>query len=133
MKKSLVVLSLLLASSAAWSWEFKNNPDRVPSVGLNYSGTWLSGTGTFDPVPGFVFRTEDDLKDRTNQGVADLRLPVSNNLTLSVGGGYVKRSVDRIDTGLLPLLNGGIAVVGDKLSDDFSGPTFNVGARYYFN
>lgn len=131
MKRAIVGLSLLL-TAPAWCREFKDNPDRVPSVGLNYSGTYLSGTGTFAPVPGFSFNPENDLKDNTNEGVVDFRIPVSNNLTLNVGGGYVKRSVDRIDASLFPLSNGSILVVGDKLSDDFSGPTFNVGARYYF-
>ena len=122
---------LLLAGSAAWSYEIKENPDRVISAGVNYTGTYLSGAGTFDPVPGFVFNEEEDLKDNTHAGVVDLRIPVTANLTLTTAAGYVSRSVERIDASLLAV-SGGYLVVGDRLKDEFSGPTFSVGARYYF-
>lgn len=131
MNRVIVVLSLLFVATTGWSWQFKDNPDRVPSLGLNFTGTYLSGTGTFAPVSGFVFNTEDDLKDKTNATVADFRLPVSNNLTLSFASGYVSRKVERIDASLVPV-TGGYLVVGDRLTDEYTGPTFSVGARYYF-
>src|SRR3990167_6470666 len=127
--KNTLVLALLLASTVAWSYEIKENPDRVISVGVNYTGTFLDGTGTFEPVPGWFFNEQKDLKDNTHAGVVDLRIPVTPNLTLNTAAGYVSRSVERIDASLCC---GDTAAIGARLTDEFSGPTINVGARYYF-
>lgn len=123
---------VVLATSCCFGYEIKDNPDRFPSVGVNYTGVFLKGEGTFAPVPGFVFNKEADLKDTLHQTIVDLRLPTTPNLTFNFGAGYASRSVDRLDASLVAV-SGGYLVVADRLTDDLSGPVVNVGARYYFH
>lgn len=125
-------LAICLLSSTAMAYEVKDNPDRFPSVGVNYTGVFLKGEGTFEPVPGFFFNKETDLKDTLHQTVVDLRLPAMSNLTFNFGAGYASRTVDRIDASLFQS-GGALLVVGDRLTDDYSGPVVNAGVRYYFH
>ncbi len=71
MKNLLVFLSLTLGlSSVAAAWDTAKNPDVAPSIGWGLHGGRL---------PGFT----DDNARFTEFG-ADVRLPVTNYLTLSV-------------------------------------------------
>lgn len=71
MKKLLVVLSLMLGfASVAAAWDTAKNPDVAPSIGWGLHGGRLAG---------FV----NDNARFTEFG-ADVRVPVTNYLTLSV-------------------------------------------------
>ncbi|MBI4396477.1 MAG: hypothetical protein HY548_05240 [Elusimicrobia bacterium] len=77
------------------------NPDKYPSLGFNANYSPL--TGKFD---------DDNIRFRESSLVADLRIPVTNALTWSLGAGY--REIDQGD--------------GWKVK----GATLNVGGRFYF-
>lgn len=77
--KTLIVASLLALTANAWAFEVTHNPDRYPSVGLDVSSGHLAGidtvaTGGPHTDGGFV------------KGLVDLRLPISNAVTLHAFG-----------------------------------------------
>lgn len=129
MKIALLSGVMFLAINAM-AYEIQGNPDRFPSVGLNYTGTFLKGTGSLAPIPGFIITDEKDLKETAHVGMLDLRLPVNENITLNAGAGYAGRVNERVDASLA---QNDTAIFGERIKDNLSGPTFNVGARYYFH
>jgi hypothetical protein len=115
MKRNIIaaVGILILAGSSAWSGEFAGNPDRFPSIGLNYNGISASGESKT-----LTFKQDADYSE--GNIVADLRLPVSDNFTLNGALGYLTSTAERKESATL-----------NKGEDELSGITFNVGVRYY--
>lgn len=116
MKK--IATALLLVSTLSTSllaWEFDKNPDRFPSLGLNYTGT--SDTGQYK-----VIGLSQDIESNAHTVVLDTRLPLSNSLTLAIGAGTTSSHSEG---------KGGGSFNADQLDQD--GGLFTVGARYYFN
>jgi hypothetical protein len=124
--KKLLILAVLLSSSA-FAYEVKDNPDRIPSVGLTYLGSFLKGDLTYESI---AWSETPEYKQDTNAFLADLRLPVTSNLTVEVGGGFTKMKIDSIDGSLISLSP--VTAIADRTSADLTGPTIKVGARYYF-
>ena len=107
MKKMLIVAVMLLGQVARADWEFKENPDKYPSLGLNYTGSYLNYPVLNETV------TQKSL-------VADARLPISEHFTLYLGIGSITGALST------PAYWGG--------NDTFlgNGVMFNLGFRVYF-
>lgn len=119
---------LLCVPALAGAYEIKDNPDRFPSVGLNYSGASLKGDTEFS---GFAFGgTKPQMKESINNFMGDLRLPATENLTFEVGAGYAMNNLESNDGTWF--LSGGSFMVTTPTKTDLSGPSYKVGARYYF-
>lgn len=96
--KSLLtgVLALGLLVGPVMAEEFPGNPDRFPSVGLDYTQSQIDVTG---PLESFYDSTDGStaymqLRSTVISQVAviDMRVPVSNNVTFTVHGGPLRNS-----------------------------------------
>lgn len=130
MKRTTVVLSLLLLSAPGWCFDTKENPDKVPSLGLEYSGASFKGDTEYQDFT--FFTAQPQMKETDNDIEADFRLPVTNNLTLNVGGGYGSHKIEGNDATIFLLNGGGTAIVTDPTTTTLKGPIYKVGLRYYF-
>ena len=122
-----LVVAIAVMSSVAVAYEIEGNPDRMPSVGLNYTGSFLKGDITYDSIR---WNQTPEYKQDTNTILTDVRLPVSSNLTIEVGAGYVKQKIQSIDGSLISLSP--IIAIRDTTNTDLTGPVVKLGARVYF-
>ncbi|MGQ0644593.1 MAG: hypothetical protein ACT4O3_03780 [Elusimicrobiota bacterium] len=123
MKKLILAVGLaagLAASVQAAEWP--ENPDRFPSVGLNYTGIFQSGDTKYDLIAGGS--ASQDLSIDENYLVADLRLPVSNRMTLTGGLGFA---------GFMGELTKNAAAGADGQEQDATGVLVNLGVRFYIH
>ena len=116
----LAVAVVVLGCGLARAYEIDDNPERLISVGLNYSGSFLRGNeySTFVGVPNFVLK-DYDLTSQSNQGMIDIRVPVSPNLTLSAGGGILFTQYNTTQTG------------NNTATQQQHGPVVTAGLRWY--
>jgi hypothetical protein len=123
MKQILLSLFILFSiSSSAHSTEYKENPDRFPSIGLNLG--YGSDTGTLSATNGFTSEDQSLYEDFRALNI-DGRLPISQNLTFNASLAY---SVSRAhgDFISIPINLGGF-------DQKISGYGASVGFRYYFH
>lgn len=118
MKKMLAVAVLLLASAAAVNAkEFPANPDRFPSVGITLAGAAESGD-----VRTFGGGASATQSANASHGAftLDLRLPMSDNVTLSGSISSLRSSFEAPETSML---------FGQE--SETNGAGFSVGVRFY--
>jgi hypothetical protein len=99
--------------------EYPGNPDRFPSIGLNFAGSAETGDAT---TFGGGASAKQDLKVSNGALILDLRLPVSNNVTITGGVASIATKIDASETTVL---------FGSK--SDTSGASFNLGVRFYIH
>jgi len=117
----LAILAFVaLGSSQAWGWEYPNNPDRFPSVGLSLSGQSVSGEVSYPSAPGAGVQNAEL---STGLFILDTRLPLSNSFTLNLALGSAAYAEKYEATQSL----------NSKKFESKSGGYFSIGARYYFN
>ena len=120
MNKIITLIVLLAAPVASlMAEEYAGNPDRFPSVGLNWAGSAEKGDAT---VFGTGISAKQDVEVTNGAFVLDLRLPVSNNVTLSGSVASLASSFDAPETPLL---------LGQK--SETTGFAFSVGVRFYIH
>lgn len=119
MKKIMVAFTGLFLSSVAMAAEYEGNPDRLPSIGINYSG--LAETGDFTVTSSGV-SAQQDMTIANGMLALDARLPISNSTTLNFAVGIIGSETTADETSLL--------TGGKSKSRGFS---FNVGARFYIH
>jgi hypothetical protein len=112
------ILLLMVVASRAWGWDVRGNPDRYPSIGLDYAGSYLMGNET-QHGPNYC-RVASDLSTTNHALSADLRLPLTRNWTITVGGGiaYTSYHVDP---------------AWGETRDTQVGPSGRVALRYYIH
>lgn len=120
MKKIILAVAVAVgftATSAAW--EFPNNPDRFPSIGLNYSAVSEEGDLT---ATTWGYSGTQDITGESSLLVIDTRLPLSNQFTLdfAIGGTASEQKYKENDE-----------FAGQNV--DSSGQYFRAGVRYYFS
>ena len=116
MKYAIVAL-MLAVGSTSWAVEYPGNPDKVPSVGFNFGGIAESGDVTVTDSPNSAKQTIE----MTNAHlILDVRVPVSNNVTLNGALGLSGSTSQANETPML---------LGQK--SESSGLSFNVGVRFY--
>lgn len=95
------------------AYEFKKNPDRRPSIGFLYShNSYYGDYSTFWQLA----RNAGDLIGYSY--LADLRVPVSSVLTITIGGGWIGQVWD--------------SSVGHHHRWELEGHNYSLGARVYF-
>lgn len=128
--RGLIIAVILAAVPASAELKFEGNPDKVPSLGLNYSVIGMIGTYNSTSFSGNQF-SANGLPYKMTQGGFDLRFPVSDHLTLSGAFG-----ISRLQMGLRDnsaTYTGGIVYDTNVYSSyDFQGFYGNIGMRYYF-
>ena len=86
MKTTIAVIALtLLVAGNAGAWEFQRNPDRFPSVGLDFANSYASGDRNEKDLPNTsLSRTQTGSERNYGYEVGgDLRLPVTDSITVS--------------------------------------------------
>lgn len=120
----IMSISMLVAMplTSSFAWDTSKNPDRYPSLGLNFDTANIDGGyGPRIDADNYLKVGESVTKTVTVQ--LDLRLPVTNRFTLE---GRVRGiSVDE-------RFNSDYPDVIDSDIFDGSGSGFGVGLRYYF-
>lgn len=120
MKKFIAVMLLLVAPAASlFAAEHAGNPDRFPSIGINWSGSAEDGDST---VFGGGSSAKQDVEVASGAFVLDLRLPVSSNVTFTAAIGSSATTVEAPETPLL---------FGQK--SETSGLGLSVGVRFYIH
>lgn len=138
MKKIIVGLGLLLCSSPCRSWEFANNPDRFPSIGLNYG--MLNTFGGFKETTSVTnYDLNQAVKFNTQDIILDGRFPVSDRFTLNLSGGLTSIRLEGRDISVAPqqaknFINGGSPADSQYATNsDMFGYNFSIGLRFYFH
>lgn len=120
MKKIILALLVgLISRVTARAEVYEGNPDKMPSIGLNLGGTSESGDSI---VKGSGSSATQNMNVSSGHLVLDLRLPVSNSVTLSAAIGSVATKVTADET---PLLFGN--------DTKTNGLAFDVGIRFYIH
>lgn len=120
MKKfMLAVLLVGLSRVTARAAVYEGNPDKMPSIGLSGGGISQSGDGT---VMGGGASASQGMDISSAHVTLDLRLPVSDAVTLSAAVGSVSTKVTAAETGVL---------FGSESKT--SGVAFDVGIRFYIH
>lgn len=129
MKKYIILLTALLAPGILGAWEFPLNPDRFPSIGLRADIQTLDGFRAETVVNAagqeLPYRNTDEVQRDWRQSV-DVRLPVTNSLTLNFG-------YDNVETEYYftrRSQSGGDMYKEHRALDGYS---YNVGFRLYLN
>ena len=119
--KRLTAFVLLLAAPMTnlTAGEYPGNPDRFPSIGVNFAGAAEDGTST---VSGGSVSARQDVEVSNGAFILDLRLPVSDNLTHLGAIGSHSTTVEAPETPLL---------FGQK--SETEGVSFSVGVRFYIH
>lgn len=122
--KTLIASILLLSASVVSAREFALNPDRFPSLGFNVSNTSLSGHRDEVDMPNPALTRDLGGKLTSNYDAigADIRLPVSDGVTLTFFG-------DAVNSDTTFTRSGNIYRQADKLS----GYRYGLSMRVYFN
>jgi len=119
MKIKMMLMVLALCAASAHAWEKKANPDRFTSVGINLTGQ--SANGIWDTTLRNTLGNQS-VKTNASMFVVDLRVPVTNWMTLNTAVGLTSVTLEAEETPYL---------AGQKVNQ--SGGMFSVGARFYFN
>lgn len=120
MKKTIALCGLVFGlTGMAMAGEFPGNPDRFPSIGVNYTGAFESGDAT---VKDSGLSATQDAEISRGMLVLDGRLPVSNSFTINAAIGFTGTTTEAQET---PLLLGS--------ESDTSGAFINIGLRYYIH
>ena len=119
MKIIMMIAVVMLTSSVVGAWEKKRNPDRFTSMGINL--TSQASTGLWESTLNDAFNNQS-VNTTSSLFVVDLRVPVTNWLTLNSAIGIVSHSIAAEETPYL---------AGQNLNQD--GGMFSIGARFYFN
>lgn len=87
MKTLVIVVSVVFSmANISMAWEFQNNPDRVPSLGLHATTSRIDGSRAEIDSPGGsidrIYKGQEIRRKDVFGG--DLRLPVHDSLTLSL-------------------------------------------------
>lgn len=92
-KKSVALVFMLFAPSG-YAWEFRDNPDRFPSVGLTLATTSLVGTKDEidQPNPALSRDQGGPISSVYHSFGADVRLPVADQMTVTVFGSQLASS-----------------------------------------
>lgn len=119
MKKSSLLLLVFFLGGIASAGEYSGNPDRMPSVGLNFAGNAEDGDVT---VFGSSASAKQDVKAANAAFIVDLRMPISNSVTITGAIGSIASRFEAPETTLL---------LGQK--SETSGISFSVGIRFYIH
>lgn len=120
MKKiAAVVVMVVMYTSGLFAWEFSQNPDRFPSVGVTLYGEGSDGEASYPSAPAIG---NQDVEYSEGRFSVDTRLPVSNSLSLNFELGTIKNTAKAKETLFL-----------DSQNVDTKGAFIAIGARYYFN
>lgn len=126
----ITALLFLVASPAFATYAIDGNPDKYMSAGINYYRHDLKGSFK-ESTQVSNFNITDGPQWKTNDIVFDLKIPVTSNLTCSLGGGYSKLDIIGRDTTIMNI-GGSLFELNVPTTQEFSGYNLNVGARYYF-
>lgn len=128
-KQSGLILFAFLIASTVHAWEFINNPDRFPSVGLHVDNQKLKGNreetvvnSAGQDVP---YRHSDETAYQWRGG-ADVRLPATQSLTFTV-------SYDRVETDDWFTRHNTLGGDMYKEHKNLKGDNWGIGVRLYFN
>lgn len=96
--KTLTFVLLLSTASICSAWEFPRNPDRFPSFGFNVTNTELDGSRfqISSPTTALTRNDKGSLSTFVHALGGDIRLPVSNQLTVTLSGDYIESESDFI-------------------------------------
>lgn len=119
MKKMALLIAGILSGSVLNAAEFKDNPDRFPSIGVFYQGGSESGDVTFKASG---LQASQDIKSSGDSITFDLRLPVSDTITLFGGISSTRSEFSGTETSVLN---------GQEGQSD--GMSFGVGVRFYIH
>jgi len=121
MKKLVAVLGLVTVVSVVncGAWEYPQNPDRFPSIGLNLTGESMAGEVK---SPSFPALGSQDIEGTDSTLVLDTRLPLSNSFTLNIALGGTRNETKYKQT-----------PTQDSAEIKGDGGIFSIGCRYYFN
>ena len=126
-----IVIGLMLMALNVGAWEVEGNPDKIPSLSLDYERIDLSGNVAYPAFPGAFDRSLDNHQDITNKINIESRVPVLSGLTFIVGGSYITRKYTYVD--LYPDTVGGILFrFSDRPEVTLNGYGIKVGMRVYF-
>jgi hypothetical protein len=115
----LGVLAVVLFAGTAFAAEFDRTPDRFTSLGLTVNLTGASGDNTISS--GGASASQDTASGLAGLEV-DLRVPVSQSVTLSGALAVFGTGSEADETGLLT-----------KQEINEGGVSLTLGMRYYFN
>ncbi len=134
MKRALllfVVMGLSSVAHAISGWEYTGNPDRFPSLGLSYNRTILDGKYYADTYNNTWNVTNGNTFEGSNV-VIDGRFPLSDYLTLSVGGGYSALDLNTRDN-TVANIGGTLYQYNVPIKNSMTGYNVNVGIRWYIH
>lgn len=128
------MLACLLPSTLL-AYERQGNPDRFPSVGLNWTSSKATGSYS-ESVAASVFAPTGYL---ASQGLnmsgkvltADLRMPVSDRFTVYGSYSHLTINSSLPEVPYMGVPTGPQPIVGK--SSNTSGNSFGVGVRYYIH
>lgn len=123
----IVFLGSLLFAGRAHAWEFTRNPDRFMSVGVNVSKLDVGGKRFEVDQPSDPLTRVNSGPENRNESVygADLRLPVSDSVTVGLFYDYIDGSntFDREASGKSIF----------RQSLDYTGNHYGMSVRFYLN
>lgn len=114
-----IFLGSMMIASTAMAQEYSGNPDRFPSIGINLGGGAQTGDSRALNSGSSAIQ---DVEQSYGALALDVRLPVSDRVTLSGAIGYIGSSFEATETPLL---------LGQKT--ETNGVEFNVGVRFYLH
>ena len=119
MKKMALTIAGLLLAGYVRAAEVEGNPDRFPSVGVQYIGASESGESV--ATAGGSSASQDVDLDN-GLFLLDARIPLTANVTLTGAIGFSKTEVTAQETAIF---------AGQKTNTD--GNSFSVGLRFYIH
>lgn len=115
----LAVVVAVVCGGTAWAEVYEGNPDKMPSIGISAGSG--SESGDSKAFGGGASASQDI--DLSNRHLAlDIRLPVSDSVTLSAAVASTQSKVSFQETPLL---------FGNNTKTD--GYSFDVGVRFYIH
>lgn len=115
--KMKVLLCAGIFMATPLSAEYKGNPDRFTSIGINYQGYSVNGDIT---VKGGPLSVTQNANDSGGSFALDVRIPVSNDVTITGNIGYLSSKSTAEETSVL---------LGQVSKG--TGASFGVGIRFY--
>ncbi|HMX95117.1 MAG TPA: hypothetical protein PKC50_07725 [Elusimicrobiota bacterium] len=114
-----IFLGFTMMALTANAQEYSGNPDRLPSIGINLGGGAQTGDSrAFNSGTSAI----QDVEQSYGELSLDVRLPVSDRVTLSGAIGFIGSSFEATETSQL---------LGQKT--ETNGVEFNIGVRFYIH
>ena len=115
MRKVVLAALMVLVPAVGMAYEIEKNPDRRMSFGINFDRFDMGGDYENDTPK---IKIADAGTWKQNIIKADVRVPVTSFMTLSLGGGYV-------------MTDAGWAIVTKDERWKMKGYNINAGVRFY--